>query len=274
MKLLLLLAIVAVLVTSFLASNTMSASAQSSKTYGCTSSNPCNFQVCGDHICAPGEFAQMKTQNYQAQMGNKSSSMPQSMSSGNMTTGQSTPTIVAGVASYEDMASDGTIVIIRANHPITGQSLNLGIGFFGSDRNAISNQNYAITVTQDNSIVLSKTSANAASGIDTQITAPLSSSDPINIQLTLNGIGSSTADPSTWTGVKGEVLTFSQGPMENMTTNMAVTTSNMTTTTMPPPAPASNAAVPEFGPVALAVLAIAVISIVVISTKTRVIPRF
>ncbi|MFZ0183246.1 MAG: PEFG-CTERM sorting domain-containing protein, partial [Nitrosotalea sp.] len=36
----------------------------------------------------------------------------------------------------------------------------------------------------------------------------------------------------------------------------------------------SNATVPEFGPVASIILAIAVLSVVVFAAKTRVIPRF
>ena len=44
------------------------------------------------------------------------------------------------------------------------------------------------------------------------------------------------------------------------------------TTTTPPPA--DNATVPEFGPVAGIVLAIAVLSMVVFAAKTRVIPKF
>ncbi len=46
--------------------------------------------------------------------------------------------------------------------------------------------------------------------------------------------------------------------------------SNMTSGSMP----ASNATVPEFGPVASIILAIAVLSVVVFAAKTRVIPRF
>jgi predicted secreted protein with PEFG-CTERM motif len=38
--------------------------------------------------------------------------------------------------------------------------------------------------------------------------------------------------------------------------------------------PGNNAAVPEFGPVASIVLAIAVLSVVVFAAKTRVIPRY
>ncbi len=58
------------------------------------------------------------------------------------------------------------------------------------------------------------------------------------------------------------------GPPYTAPTN--TTMSNMTSGSMP----ASNATVPEFGPVASIVLAIAVLSVVVFAAKTRVIPRF
>jgi predicted secreted protein with PEFG-CTERM motif len=51
-------------------------------------------------------------------------------------------------------------------------------------------------------------------------------------------------------------------PMSNMTMTNSTT------------APAGNATVPEFGPVASIILAIAVLSVVVFAAKTRVIPRF
>ena len=44
--------------------------------------------------------------------------------------------------------------------------------------------------------------------------------------------------------------------------------------TTPTPAPTSDATVPEFGPVASIVLAIAVLSMVVFAAKTRIIPKF
>lgn len=235
-----------VLSTSFIISNTSTASAAISN--HCTSSNPCNFKVCGDHICAPGEFDQMNAQINQAQKGS-------AVSSNMTTTSQSTGTVVAKVMAYVDKASDGTIVLIRAGHPISGQPLSLGIGFFTMNNNAIQHQNYAITVTQDSAIVFSNPKGHTHTGLDTMTTSALSSSNPISIEVTLNGVGLPTADPSTWTGVKGEVLDFLQGP-EN---EVAAT-------------PVDTTAVPEFGPVASIVLTIAVLSIVFVA-KTRTIPK-
>ncbi|TLX90271.1 MAG: PEFG-CTERM sorting domain-containing protein, partial [Thaumarchaeota archaeon] len=68
-----------------------------------------------------------------------------------------------------------------------------------------------------------------------------SSSDPVDITVTFNGVGLPNTDPSTWTGPKGDMVSFH--------------------------------VVPEFGSIASIVLAIAVVSIVVLTTKSRVIPK-
>ena len=163
---------------------------------------------------------------------------------------QSTGSVVGGVMSYNATASDGTFVVVRASHPISGQPLSLGIGFFNSARNNIQHQNYAITITQDNNIVLSNLHGHTHTGTDTQTTSILQSSSPVSIQITLNGIGLPTTDPSTWSGLKGETLNFGQ----------------VAQTITPPP-------IPEFGSIAPIVLAIAVMSIVVFAAKNRVIPK-
>ncbi len=168
--------------------------------------------------------------------------------------------IIGGKIGSLAKASDGTTVLVVTSHPISGQALAIGIGFKNSNGNFVQHQNYAITVTQNNEIILSDPKGHTHTGTDNQITSVLSSDNPVNISITLNGIGLPTADPSTWTGVKGETLTFSH--VSDMSTPM----SNMTM-------PAGNATVPEFGPVASIVLAIAVLSVVVFAAKTRVIPR-
>jgi len=265
MRFLLLLGLSIVLVTGFLVSITSPVFAQSH----CTASNPCQ-QICGDHICAPGEYARMQAAAAQSQIGNNTSSAPQTATTGNMTvTGPSTGTVVAGVVSYTATASDGTIVIVRTGHPIPGQQLSVGVAFYTANKNTIANQNYAIIISQDGIPIFSKT-LHSDSGIDSLTTPNLSSSDPINVQVTLNGIGPSSADPSTWTGVKGEVINFSQttAPTKPTPPPVQPPTANITITTPT----SNNTTVPEFGSVAPIILVIAVISIVVI-TKTRAIPR-
>ena len=246
--------------------STMTASAQSTLTgRHCTASQPC-VQICGDHVCAPGELAQMTAKSASTQ----SNITGTSAMSSNSTTNPSMGVVVAGIVSYMDVASDGTAVIVRTGHPISGQPLAIGIGFKDANENFVKHQNYAITVTQDGTTVLSNSAGHTHTGTDTQTTYALSSNDPVNIVITLNGVGLPTADPSTWTGVKGEVLSFSQ-VTDVKSPTMSMSNMTMTNSTA---APAGNATVPEFGPVASIVLAIAVLSVVVFAVKTRIIPKF
>ena len=259
-----LLALVAILcVAPEIAS--MTASAQSTISRHCTASNPC-VSVCGDHVCAPGEFAQMKAKSNQAQMTNATASTTPSTST---TSSPSTGIIVGGVVSYMDVASDGTAVIVRTGHPLSGQPLAIGIAFKDASENFVQHQNYAITVTQDNSTVLSNPTGHTHTGTDSLTTSALTSNNPVNIKVTLDGVGLPTADPSTWTGVKGEVLSFSQ-VLDVQAPTSAAPIANMTSV---PAVPVENATVPEFGPVVSIVLAIAVLSVVVFAAKTRAILR-
>ena len=143
-----------------------------------------------------------------------------------------TGSVVGGIMAYMAKASDGTVVVVRAAHPISGQPLALGIAFKGNTGNFVQHQNYAMNVTQNNATVLSVSTGHTHTGTDTQTTFALTSSNPITIHVTLNGVGLPTADPSTWTGVKGEVLSFGQAASD---TTM-VPSSNMTTTTSTPTA--------------------------------------
>ena len=69
------------------------------------------------------------------------------------------------------------------------------------------------------------------------MTSDLASANPIDIQITLNGVGLPGTDPSTWSGPKGDMISFQ--------------------------------VVPEFGSVASLILVIAVISVVAVTAKTR-----
>src|SRR5574340_994372 len=149
----------------------------------------------------------------------------------------------SGMTTLSAKASDGTTVAISTSGPVNGQPLSIAISFTDASGSKIHHQNYAISVTQDGNNVLSNSAGHTHTGDDTQTSSTnLSSADPIDVQITLNGIGLPTVDPATWTGVKGETLSFTH-------------------------------IVPEFGPVASIVLAIAVMSMVVFVAKTRGIPR-
>ncbi|MFI5416328.1 MAG: hypothetical protein ACHQXJ_03145 [Nitrososphaerales archaeon] len=243
-----------ILVSSFLVSG-MSASAQSTISHHCTASQPC-VDICGDHVCAPGELAQMKAKSAPV-INNTTTASTSAVSI------PSTGVIVGGVVSYMDVASDGTAVIVRTGHPLSGQTLAIGLAFRDSKENFVQDQNYAITVTQDNNVILSNPTGYTHSGTDSLTTVALSSNNPVNIQVTLNGVGPPTAAPSTWTGVKGEVLLFSQ-VSEVKTPLPASPIANMTNATS---ASVGNAPVPEFGSIAGVIIAISVIGSLMISKR-------
>ncbi|TLX67837.1 MAG: PEFG-CTERM sorting domain-containing protein [Thaumarchaeota archaeon] len=155
--------------------------------------------------------------------------------SGGMNTGGAM-TMVQGMST--DGSTQVTIDTTPAA-PVSGQPLSIALTFKNANGNPIKHQNYAITVTQDGNSVLSNTTGHTHTGNDMQMTSNLEYAKPVDITVTLNGVGLPGTDPSTWTGPKGDVVSFH--------------------------------VVPEFGSIASIVLAIAVISIVVFTTKTRVI---
>lgn len=246
-----------VLVASFLVPS-MTASAQIMTSHHCTASHPC-VNICGDHVCTPDELNQMNTKTAQMSTNNTVTSTTPSTSS----LAPSTGIIVAGVVSYMDVASDGTAVTIRTGHPLSGQPLAIGLAFKDVNENFIQHQNYAITVTQDNNTVLSNSTEHTHSGTDSLTTSVLPSNNPVNIQVTLLGVGLPTTDPSTWTGIKGETLSFSQ-VLDVQAPSSAVAISNMTNSTI---TSAENSRAPEFGSIAGVIIAISIIGSLIISRR-------
>ncbi len=98
--------------------------------------------------------------------------------------------------------------------------------------------NHDITVTQNGETVLDDMGAHHHEGSGMHETAPLGSADPVDITITFQGYGIDEK-----TGPIGEEVAF---------TNV----------------------VPEFGTIAMMILAVAIISIVAVTAKSRVVPRF
>jgi len=98
--------------------------------------------------------------------------------------------------------------------------------------------NHDIIVTQDGETVLEDTDAHHHTGSGMHTTAPLNSDGPVDITIIFQGYGIDEK-----TGPIGEEVVF---------TNV----------------------VPEFGTIAMMILAVAIISIVAVTAKTRVVPRF
>jgi predicted secreted protein with PEFG-CTERM motif len=128
-------------------------------------------------------------------------------------------------------------IIYSPAAPVSGQPLSIALTFEDTSGNLIQHQNYAISIMQDGNVVFSNTTGHTHTGHDMQITNNLASSNPVDIQVTLNGDGLPGTDPSSWTGPKGTVLNFH--------------------------------IVPEFGQVASVVLLIAIVSVIIVSSKTR-----
>jgi len=161
---------------------------------------------------------------------------------GQVIVGTALPPPAPGMVMVQEMSSDKSeMVIVDSPAPTSGQPLTISLNFTDASGNNLKHVNYAITVVQDNNTVLNNPTGHTHTGLDTQTTSALTSSDPADITITLNGQGLPGTDPSTWTGVKGETLNFH--------------------------------VVPEFGSIAAIVLAIAVIGTIVFTAKTRVLPK-
>ena len=139
-----------------------------------------------------------------------------------------------GDATATGMLSDGTIVSIWASTPTAGEMMEISIEFEDAEH-----VNHDMMVTQNGEEVLNDEGAHHHDGKGVHTTAALSSSDPVDITITFQGYG--VNDPKT--GPIGEEVVFSN-------------------------------VVPEFGTIAMMILAVAIISIVAVTAKSRVVPRF
>ena len=101
--------------------------------------------------------------------------------------------------------------------------------------------NYEITATQNGETVLQETAHAMEMTSSHMVDAVGSDENPINIEIVSLGIGAPDAEDD-WTGPVGTVAT--------------------------------SIVVPEFGTIAMMILVVAIISIVAVTTKSRVIPRF
>lgn len=172
---------------------------------------------------------------------NQSSSPTAGISLGNM--GVSSVGNIPVMGMTKGTSSDGSehvTVSYAPAIPATGQPLSITLSFTDASGNLIHHQNYAISVVQDGNEVFSDAVGHTHTGNDMQTTNNLPSSNPIDIKVTLNGIGLPGTDPSTWTGPKGDVLIFHVAQV-----------------------------VPEFGPIAGMIITLSVISVVVISRKSK-----
>ena len=139
------------------------------------------------------------------------------------------------------MSADGSMnVEIESDVPTAGKELAITVGFTDADGNIVEHVNYDIGAIQGGTEVLSESAAHAMSEPGMHITEPLTSDSPVDVQVTILGIGF-PGNEASWTGPQGDVVSLQ--------------------------------VVPEFGTIAVMILGIAIVSIIAVTAKTRVIPK-
>lgn len=137
------------------------------------------------------------------------------------------------------MSEDGSVNIdIKTTNPTTDEEMTIVIEFSDASGKEQKHMNYEIIVTQNGKEVLSDNNVHLMEANAKHVTNSLSSDDPVDITITLQGIGMN--EP--YTGPKGEIVKFN--------------------------------VIPEFGTIAMVILVISITSIVVLGTKSKIIPRF
>ena len=147
---------------------------------------------------------------------------------------ENTPDEDLGDPAVTGMLSDGTVIKLWTGVPTKGEMMEISMEF-----EDVTHVNHDLLVTQNGEEVLHDTGAHHMSGFGTHTTAPLHSSDPVDVIVTFQGYGMNDDK----TGPIGEQVKFAN-------------------------------VIPEFGTIAMMVLSVAIISIVAVTAKSRVIPRF
>ncbi|HSF27613.1 MAG TPA: hypothetical protein VLA53_01115 [Nitrosopumilaceae archaeon] len=125
--------------------------------------------------------------------------------------GQIDPT-PAGISeksnSITQVSSDGAIfVTIETTDATPGEYMRINVIFNDIDDKLVKHVNYGLRVTQNGQEFLVLTSQHAENGMVEHTTRPLFSDDPVDVEVTLLGIGLPKDRPS-WTGPSEESLTF------------------------------------------------------------------
>jgi len=149
-----------------------------------------------------------------------------------------------GIVTVQAAGEDGEeelMVDIATGTANQGESLSIDVTFSMIDGDAVEHVNYDIKATQNGEVVLDEMGVHEHEGVGNHMTSPLptaaSDDAPVEVEIMFNGFG--IDEP--FTGPIGQVETAQ--------------------------------VVPEFGTVAMMILVVAIISIVAVTAKTRVIPR-
>lgn len=135
----------------------------------------------------------------------------------------------------ETVSDDGsTWILITSTEPVEREHMTINVRFTDENGQELIDVNYDIIVTQNNQVVLDETMINQQVGIRDHLTAALPSNENVNIKITLQGTGTNIP----LTGPRGESLEV--------------------------------IVVPEFGTIAMMILVVSIMSVLVISAKSRI----
>ena len=112
----------------------------------------------------------------------------------------------------EGMSSDGAIAVnLEVMNPTEGKAMGIHVKFTDERGDLINNLNYDLTAVQNDHNVLTINDNYSNAGIEEHWTDVLASGDPVNVKITLLGIGMPGLEKN-WTGPKGDVIMFNVVP--------------------------------------------------------------
>jgi len=127
----------------------------------------------------------------------------------------------------KSVSSDGTInVYVESDPPKIGEEMYMYVTFTRVNEKKIEHINYAITGKQDGELVFFADNVYEAEGEGLHITRVLDSDSPVDIQVTILGIGLQS-DQTNWTGPRGEVVSLQIIPEFSTALLVLVTTIGM-----------------------------------------------
>ena len=157
--------------------------------------------------------------------------------------------VIVGAAMAEEpeevimMEPESVMISIEAEPASAGETMTINVSITGSDGSAVEHANIDITATQGNNRVLDKTNvhtddhAGSFTFTTSALDADASGDNPVDVDVTFKGFGVNQP----FTGPIGEEVT--------------------------------TQVVPEFGTIAMMILAVGVVSIIAFTAKSKVIPR-
>lgn len=103
---------------------------------------------------------------------------------------------------------DGTMLVtIQTTDATAGEYMGIDVVFKDSSGKQIPHVNYDLKITQEGKDALVLKSQHAETGMVEHWTRPLSSDKPVDVELTLLGMGL-PKDKESWSGPSGEILSF------------------------------------------------------------------